>query len=132
MKAYLPIAILGVLAVVGWQRTPTPVEVTRIVEVPAVKEVVREVPVIEKLVETKTEFIFVDRPVETIIQTEIVRPVATRDELDRVYTDIQAGRYSHWLYANNSWMQNEISGDTELNRYWVDSYDLFRELIERA
>ena len=59
-------------------------------------------------------------------------PIATPEELARAREAIQYGRWSHQQFVDNPGGQNIHSGGTEFNIYWVENYDLFRELIERA
>ena len=84
--------------------------------------------IVEKIVE-KPVAIYVDRYTNTIIS---FNPIATPEELARAKEAIQYGRWSHQQFVDNPGGQNIHSGGTEFNIYWVENYDLFRELIERA
>ncbi len=120
MKGILTILCLTLLGVLYINQIE-PIEVTKIVAVdkPFIVE-----KIVEKLVPVE-----VDRYTNTVI---VVSPEATDEELLRAVGDIRQGRYAHQWYVDNASFQTAQTGDTALNIYWVDSYDLFRELLERA
>ena len=84
--------------------------------------------IVEKVIE-KPVAIYVDRYTNTLIS---FNPIATPQELARAKEAIRYGRASHQQFVDNPWLQNIHSGGTEFNIYWVENYDLFRTLIERA
>ena len=84
--------------------------------------------IVEKVIE-KPVAIYVDRYTNTLIS---FNPIATPQELARAKEAIRYGRASHQQFVDNPWLQNAYSGDVEFNILWVENYDLFKELIERA
>ncbi|MBA7676065.1 hypothetical protein ES703_84305 [subsurface metagenome] len=77
----------------------------------------------------KPRFIFVDRVEHRDV---FISANATEEELSKAFDAIEYGRWVHNMIATNPYTQNKWTGDTEWNLEWIDNYDLFRELIERA
>ena len=98
-----------------------------IVRVPDLQVEYVDKPVIVEKVVVKP--VYIDRHTNTII---VVSPDAMDEELEQAFEAIKYGRRSHQSIANNPQWQNRWTGNTEWNIEWVDNYDLFRELIERA
>lgn len=111
----------------GGELVPEPVEVLKIV--PVEKRIIVEKEVIREVIIEKIKTVFVDKPIHTIT---LVSPEATDEELTRAFEAIKEGKEAHQWFVNSPRSQTRTTGDTEWNMYWVDTYKLLEDLLERA